>query len=210
MTSRTIRPLALFAALLAALFLSACTSTEQQSGQTEQGHTEQGHTDHSHTESAGDAQAPHNADDITFARDMMPHHDQALQLVDLARDRSSDPALLELASGIAAAQGPEMEQLSQMLRSWGQDPEAGMDHGGHGMAMPGMVDDATMKRLESLSGREFDTLWLESMISHHQGAVEMAKAEIANGDNPEAKALAEQIVAAQEAEIARMKQMLEG
>ncbi|MGE2715914.1 DUF305 domain-containing protein [Mycolicibacterium litorale] len=204
MTTRIIRPLALIAALLAALFLSACTSTEQTEQQGD------GHTDHSHTAPAGDAQAPHNADDITFARDMMPHHQQALQLVDLARDRSTDPALLELASGIAAAQGPEMEQLSGMLRSWGQDPEAGMDHSGHDMAMPGMVDDATMKRLESLNGREFDTLWLESMISHHQGAVEMAKAEIANGDNQEAKALAQQIIDAQEAEIAQMKQMLEG
>ncbi|BBY18430.1 DUF305 domain-containing protein [Mycolicibacterium litorale] len=205
MTARTLRPLALFAALLAALFLSSCTSTEQQSD---------GHTDHTHSENAGgdagDAQAPHNADDITFARDMTPHHQQALELVDLARDRSSDPALLELASGIAAAQGPEMEKMSAMLRSWGQDPGSGMDHSGHGMAMPGMVDDATMQRLESLSGREFDTLWLESMISHHQGAVEMAKAEIANGANPEAKALAEEIIKAQEAEIAQMKQMLEG
>lgn len=207
MTARTLRPLALFAALLAALFLSSCTSTDQQQ-------QSDGHTEHSHSETAaGDAQpgqAPHNADDITFARDMMPHHKQALELVDLARDRSSDPALLELASSIAAAQGPEMDQLSGMLRSWGQDPEAGMDHEGHGMAMPGMVDDATMQRLESLRGREFDTLWLESMISHHQGAVEMAKAEVANGDNPQAKELAQHIIEAQEAEIAQMKQMLEG
>ncbi|WP_193045080.1 DUF305 domain-containing protein [Mycolicibacterium baixiangningiae] len=202
MTARTLRPLALFAALLAVLFLSACTSSEQQSD---------GHTDHAHSEAAGDTQSPHNADDVTFARDMMPHHQQALQLVDLARGRSNDPALLELASAIAAAQGPEMDQLAGMLRSWGQDPEVGMDHSGHDMAaMPGMVDDATMKRLESLSGREFDTLWLESMISHHQGAVEMAKAEIANGDNPEAKAMAQHIIDAQEAEIAQMKQMLEG
>jgi uncharacterized protein (DUF305 family) len=209
MTSRAVRPLALFAALFAALFLSSCTGPEQQSD---------GHTDHTHSETADNGtaagaqpgQARHNADDITFARDMMPHHKQALQLVDLARDRSTDPALLDLASKIATAQGPEMGQLSEMLRSWGQDPEAGMHHGGHDMAMPGMVDDATMKRLESLSGREFDTLWLQSMISHHQGAVEMAKAEIANGDNPDAKTLAQHIVEAQEAEIAQMKQMLEG
>ena len=141
---------------------------------------------------------------------MMPHHGQALQLVDLARDRSSDPALLQLSSRIAAAQGPEMDQLAGMLRSWGEDPEAGMDHSGHGMAMPGMVDDATMKRLESLRGAELDTLWLESMIAHHRGAVEMAKAEIVNGDNDAAKALAGEIIKAQEAEIAQMKQMLEG
>lgn len=202
MTSRNLRPLALFAAVLAALFLSACTNTEPQQSD--------GHTDHTQNESAGDAQAPYNADDVAFARGMMPHHGQALQLVDLARDRSSDPALLQLSSRIAAAQGPEMDQLAEMLRSWGEDPEAGMDHSGHGMAMPGMVDDATMKRLESLRGAELDTLWLESMIAHHRGAVEMAKAEIANGDNDAAKALAGEIIKAQEAEIAQMKQMLEG
>jgi uncharacterized protein (DUF305 family) len=202
MTSRALRPLALFAALLAALFLSSCTSTGQQQAD--------GHTDHTHSEAAGDGQTAHNPADVTFARDMMPHHQQALQLVDLARDRSSDPALLELASAIAAAQGPEMDQLAGMLRSWGEDPEAGMHHGGHGMAMPGMVDDATMKRLESLRGAEFDTLWLESMISHHEGAVGMAEAEIAGGDSADAKAMAEHIVEAQKAEIAQMKQMLEG
>lgn len=204
MTSRVLRPLALLAAVLTALFLSSCTSSEPEGD---------GHTDHTHSETAENAeagQAPHNADDVTFARDMMPHHEQALQLVDLARGRSNDPALLELASAIAAAQGPEMDRMADMLRSWGEDPEAGMHHGGHGMAMPGMVDDATMKRLESLSGREFDTLWLESMISHHQGAVEMAKAEIANGVDPQAKELAEAIIKAQEAEIAQMKKMLEG
>ncbi|KUI24289.1 DUF305 domain-containing protein [Mycobacterium sp. IS-1742] len=208
MTSRTLRPLALFAAPLVALFLSSCTSTEPQQAD---GHTDHGqHSEAGHDQAAGHDQGPHNADDVTFARDMMPHHEQALQLVDLARDRSSDPALLELASAIAAAQGPEMDQLAGMLRSWGQDPEAGMHHGGHGMTMPGMVDDATMKRLESLRGAEFDTLWLESMISHHQGAVEMAKAEIANGDNADAKSMAEHIVETQQAEIAQMKQMLEG
>ncbi|WP_197375779.1 DUF305 domain-containing protein [Mycolicibacterium baixiangningiae] len=205
MTSNAVRPLALFAALLAALFLSSCTSTEQSQGD--------GHTDHSHTESAGesagDAQAPHNADDVAFAQEMMAHHKQALELVDMARDRSTDPALLELAAGIGAAQGPEMGQMAEMLRGWGQDPDGAMQHGGHS-TMPGMVDDATMARLRSLSGREFDTLWLESMISHHQGAVEMAKAENANGENADAKALAEHIIEAQEAEIAQMKQMLEG
>jgi uncharacterized protein (DUF305 family) len=203
MTSRALRPLALFAALLAALFLSSCTSTEQQSD---------GHTDHTHSEAAGepaDGQASHNADDVTFAQEMMGHHKQALELVDMARDRSTDPALLELAAGIGAAQGPEMGQMAEMLRGWGQDPDGAMHHGGHS-SMPGMVDDATMARLRSLSGREFDTLWLESMISHHQGAVEMAKAENANGQNADAKALAGHIIEAQEAEIAQMKQMLEG
>lgn len=202
--SRRARLTALLAATATALWLSACTpSTEQAAGD--------GHADHTPSASEDSAeQGPHNADDVSFAQNMMPHHKQALEMVDLARQNSTDPALLELASGIAAAQGPEMGQLSEMLRSWGQNPDAAMDHSGHAMAMPGMVDTATMQRLGSLRGPEFDTLWLQSMISHHQGAIEMAKAEIANGQNPEAKALAEQIAKAQEAEITQMKQMLEG
>jgi uncharacterized protein (DUF305 family) len=204
MTSRTARLAALLAATFAALWLSACTpSTENSSAGS--------HTDHTPSASEDSTDlGPHDADDISFAQGMMPHHKQALEMVDLARQNTTDPALLELASGIAAAQGPEMGQLSEMLRSWGQNPDAALAHSSHGMAMPGMVDTATMGRLESLRGAEFDTLWLQSMISHHQGAIEMAKAEIANGQNPEAKQLAEQIVKAQEAEITQMKQMLEG
>jgi uncharacterized protein (DUF305 family) len=76
--------------------------------------------------------------------------------------------------------------------------------------MQGMVDEATMSKLKSLNGAEFDKLWLESMISHHQGAIEMAKAEIANGDNVDAKSLAQNIVTTQEGEIGQMKQMLGG
>lgn len=197
------RLVALIAAFAAALLLSSC------SDQAEQPSAGEGHTDHTQSESAGDAQAAHNADDVSFAQNMLPHHQQAIELADLAPQRSTDPALLDLASAIAAAQGPEVEQMTQMLRSWGEDPA--MDHGGHAghdMTMPGMVDAATMQRLETLSGAEFDTLWLQSMIAHHQGAVEMAKAELANGENPEAKTLAQQIIDAQEAEIAQMNEML--
>ena len=76
--------------------------------------------------------------------------------------------------------------------------------------MQGMVDEATMTKLESLNGPEFDTLWLESMIGHHQGAIEMAKAEIANGENVDAKRMAQTIIDTQQAEIGQMKQMLGG
>jgi uncharacterized protein (DUF305 family) len=76
--------------------------------------------------------------------------------------------------------------------------------------MQGMVDAAAMTKLESLNGAEFDKLWLESMVSHHQGAIEMAKAEIADGDNVDAKTLAKNIVATQEAEIGQMQQKLGG
>jgi uncharacterized protein (DUF305 family) len=203
MTNFTTRGAAILAALATALFLSSCTSQES-------GNASDGHTEHQHSETQDSAgQAAHNADDVAFAREMMPHHKQALELTDLARDRSTDPALLELAAGIAAVQGPEMGQLADMLRGWGENPDADMGHGAHS-SMPGMVDDATLTRLRSLNGKEFDTLWLESMISHHQGAVEMAKAELANGQDAAAKEMAQHIVDTQQAEIDQMRQMLGG
>jgi uncharacterized protein (DUF305 family) len=67
-----------------------------------------------------------------------------------------------------------------------------------------------MTRLESLQGTEFDTLWLESMIAHHEGAIGMAEAELTGGANADAKGLAQQIIDAQQAEIAQMKTMLGG
>jgi uncharacterized protein (DUF305 family) len=100
--------------------------------------------------------------------------------------------------------------LVQWTEGTGNPTSSDSGHGGHGSTMQGMVDAATMAKLESLNGAEFDKLWLESMISHHQGAIEMAKAELANGDNVDAKSLATNIVTTQEAEIGQMKQMLGG
>ncbi|MGE0221558.1 DUF305 domain-containing protein, partial [Mycolicibacterium sp.] len=97
------------------------------------------------------------------------------------------------------------------LVQWNENPETNTDdHTGHEQSMPGMVDDATMARLESLQGAEFDTLWLQSMIAHHEGAVQMAEAEVQRGENVDAIAIARTMVSAQEAEIGQMKQMLEG
>lgn len=158
--------------------------------------------------------AGHNADDVAFATDMVPHHQQAIELSELVPERSTDPELVALASKIAAEQQPEINILNVFLVQWNENPEAGVgsegDHAGHGQTMQGMVDDATMARLESLRGPEFDALWLQSMIGHHQGAVEMAKAEIANGENVDAISMAKTMVTAQEADIAQMKSMLEG
>jgi uncharacterized protein (DUF305 family) len=141
---------------------------------------------------------------------MIPHHQQAVEMSALVADRSTNPELIELAKKISAAQQPEIEIMKVFLVQWKENPDTGSAHGGHGGTMAGMVDEATMTRLESLNGAEFDTLWLESMISHHQGAIEMAKAEIANGENVDAKGLAQTIIDTQQAEIGQMKQMLGG
>ena len=158
----------------------------------------------------------YNADDVSFATNMITHHKQAIELSELVPERTSDPELAALASRIAAVQQPEINIMNVFLVQWNENPDAstgssdGEDHAGHGQAMSGMVDAATIAKLKSLRGNEFDTLWLESMISHHRGAIEMANAEVANGANIDAVALAERMAATQEAEIGQMKQMLEG
>ena len=196
------RIVAVLAGLATAIVISGCTSPSSSDG----------HTDHTHAETTpviSGQPAGFNADDVTFASDMVPHHQQAVEMSALVPDRSTNPQVIDLAQKISAAQEPEIETLKAFLVQWQENPSDNSGHGGHdGMAMDGMVDDATMKRLESLKGAEFDTLWLQSMVGHHQGAIEMAKAEIANGANVDAKSLAQHIVSDQEAEIAQMKQML--
>jgi uncharacterized protein (DUF305 family) len=197
----TARIAVLFAAVAAALFLSSCSGSSSDSSAnptTSEGPVITG------------APAGYNADDVAFATNMIPHHQQAVEMSALVPDRSTNAELIALAQQISAAQQPEIDVMKVFLVQWNENPETSSGHGGHGNTMTGMVDAATMTKLQSLNGAEFDKLWLESMIGHHQGAIEMAKAELANGDNVDAKSLAKNIVTTQEAEIGQMKQMLGG
>jgi uncharacterized protein (DUF305 family) len=200
MPSLTARVAAIVATAAAALFLSSCSSPSD------------GHTDHPASDQPVITGQPagYNADDVAFATNMIPHHEQAVELSAMVPDRSTNAELIGLAQQISGAQQPEINVMKVFLVQWNENPEANSGHEGHGSTMAGMVDAPTMTKLESLNGAEFDKLWLESMISHHQGAIEMAKAEITNGDNVDAKALADKIVATQEAETGQMKQMLGG
>jgi uncharacterized protein (DUF305 family) len=205
MKSVTRRVAAALAAVAAALSLSSCSSPASD-----------GHTGHEHADEPVITGQPagYNADDVAFATNMIPHHQQAVELSALVPDRSTNTQLVALAQQISAEQQPEINVMKVFLVQWtdgaGNPTPSNSVHAGHGNAMQGMVDEATMTKLQSLNGAEFDKLWLESMISHHQGAIEMAKAEIANGDNVDAKDLAKNIVTTQEAEIGKMKQMVGG
>lgn len=196
---------AALAALAAALVLSSC------GGAGSGGHTAQQSSDQPVITGQP---AGHNADDVAFVTNMIPHHQQALDLSAIVPDRSTDPQVIALAKQISAAQRPEINVMKVLLVQWTDGAENPMSpdpgHGGHSGAMSGMVDDATMTKLKSSNGTDFDKLWLASMIGHHRGAIEMAKAEIANGDNVDAKALAKNIVATQDAEIGQMTQLLGG
>lgn len=140
--------------------------------------------------------AGHNADDVAFAQQMIPHHRQALDMAKLVPSRSTNPKVADLANRIEKAQDPEIRQMEGRLSAWG----AGSGH----ESMHG--DD--MAQLEAAKGAEFDRLWLGSMIKHHQGAVEMAQTELAKGSDAGAKDLARKIIDAQQAEITEMQGLL--
>ena len=157
---------------------------------------------------APDAQSTeHNAADVTFAQKMIPHHQQALDMAAMVPSRTTNGKLVVMAKHIALDQQAQIETLQGLLQQWGEPAAA--DHMGHdGMGMDGMVDAATMDRLPTLKGAEFDNLWLESMISHHQGAVAMSEPEVAQGKNPTAVKMAKIIVEWQRFEIGQMHAML--
>jgi uncharacterized protein (DUF305 family) len=199
---------ATLAAAATVVLLSSCSSPESD-----------GHADHQHGSESSAASTPtgqqpaaFNDADVTFVTDMIPHHEQAVQMSALVPDRSTDPAVLKLAADISAEQGPEIETMKAFLVQWkgGSASQSEGHNGMEGMQMPGMVDGGTMSKLQSLTGAEFDTLWLQSMIGHHEGAIGMSNTEIASGANADAKKLAQEIVTTQQAEIGQMKKMLGG
>ena len=160
--------------------------------------------------------AANNAADRMFAQMMIPHHEQAVEMSDLAASRAADPEVKQLADQIKDAQAPEVTQMRDWLTRWGvpMPTTSGDGHGtGHGMPemdheMPGMMSDAEMARLKAATGPEFDRQFLTMMIAHHEGAITMSEEEIAQGANPDAKALAQQIINAQRTEIDTMKKIL--
>jgi uncharacterized protein (DUF305 family) len=152
------------------------------------------------------AAGPHNDADVMFAQGMIPHHQQAVAMSDmiLAKD-DIDPKVTDLATQIKAAQAPEIAQMSGWLAGWGQNPSPsmGMDHDMGG----GMMSQADMDALDQATGKEAARLFLTGMITHHKGAITMAQHEVANGQNPEAVALAQKIITDQQAEITSMTQL---
>ncbi len=163
------------------------------------------------SETGPDAGADAEADaaDVMFAQMMLPHHEQAIEMSDalLAKDGIS-PELVDLAEQIKAAQGPEIDTLTGWLDDWGADPEAGAGsgHGDHGMA--GMMSAEDLQGLEDATGTDAERLFLEQMVAHHEGAVEMAQAEVSGGRHAGAVEMARSVVDTQTAEIQQMRDLL--
>ena len=172
--------------------------------------------------------------DVRFLTGMIPHHAQAVAMVDLAEGREISSQVRSLMDEIKAAQQPEIDQMQGLLSDWGRpevdisDPTQlmsdmsgmgdmeGMDHSGmdmegmEGMGMDGMMSADMFSQLEKASDADFERLWLQMMVAHHEGAVDQAEAELEQGKNPEALGLAREIVRTQTAEIETMRSLLQG
>jgi uncharacterized protein (DUF305 family) len=149
-----------------------------------------------------------------FARDMMVHHDQAVTMAMLIRDRTDDPVLRSMATDMVLTQQNQIGQMFGWLNLWGlpatgtQPAMTWMGHPTTGL-MPGMATPQQIADLASLNGTEADIAFLELMIPHHQAAIPMAQYALDNSDVPAVRDLARQILAAQEVEIANMQTMLD-
>lgn len=155
----------------------------------------------------------HDEADIAFAQQMIPHHEQAVEMAELATTRASSSDVKALATTIEAAQQPEIDRMDSWLTAWGAStgqasgqasPDGGMDMG----SGTGMMSASDMNSLSAMRGTAFDTAFLTMMQQHHAGAVAMAQAELADGQNAQALALAASIIVTQTAEIGQMQAML--
>lgn len=161
------------------------------------------------TVASGGVTADHNTSDVMFAQMMIPHHEQAIELADMALDPTNGASadVIALAQSVKAAQDPEIAQMKALLGAWGEPVEM-MDGMDHSSMMEGMLSTDGLAAIDALTGAAFDTAWLEAMIAHHGGAITMAESALDTGSNGEIKALAEAVIAGQQAEIDRMKALL--
>jgi len=162
-----------------------------------------------------------NDADVVFAQSMIPHHEQAVEMAELAlaAEAAAGAEIVALATAVQGAQDPEIVLMRSLLESWdqptempgmdgmedmGSDEMDDMDHGG----MEGMMSGEEMAALMALTGTDFDQAWAEMMIRHHEGAIAMAQTVLDSGTNPDVQLLADQIISAQQAEIDQMRAML--
>jgi uncharacterized protein (DUF305 family) len=151
-----------------------------------------------------------NDADIEFAQGMIAHHEQAVEMAEIALDPNigASAAVVDLATRIQAAQEPEIDQMTAWLTAAGE-PVAMDLSDGHDMSdMDGMMSADDMDALAAATGADFDRTWTGMMIEHHQGAISQSETVKADGSNPDVLALADQIIAVQQAEIAEMQQLL--
>lgn len=158
------------------------------------------------TSAAVAASTEFNDDDVMFAQMMIPHHEQAVEMSDIALDPTvqAGAKVIELATQIKGAQDPEIAQMKSLLTEWGKPLTAddGMDHGS---MMEGMLSVEELDALATRTGTEFDAAWATAMIAHHEGAIAMAEDVLNGGVNGAVAELARAIISGQQAEIETLR-----
>ncbi|MDQ0603730.1 uncharacterized protein (DUF305 family) [Streptomyces canus] len=147
-----------------------------------------------------------NSADVSYARMMIEHHTQALELTELAPERAKSTKVEKLAERIKAAQGPEIAAMRSWLKTYGKQETQEGDAHDHA-SMPGMATEAQIDKLRAAEGTAFDQLFLTLMITHHEGAITMATDVKGQGNNIRIEEMADDVVAQQTAEISRMRDM---
>jgi uncharacterized protein (DUF305 family) len=148
-----------------------------------------------------------------FARDMMVHHAQAVQMAEIVRDKTESQTVRTIAADMALTQQAQIGMMQGWLTTWGlpvAGTEAAMGWMGHPVEglMPGMATPEEIDRLREASPEEADVLFLRLMIPHHQAAIPMAEAVLGRTDRPEVELLAEAMADSQQLEIQMMQEML--
>jgi len=148
-----------------------------------------------------------------FARDMIVHHSQAVEMSEIVRDRTENDLIKTLATDISLTQQAQIGQMQGWLNLWGlpvtgtEPAMAWMDMSTEGR-MPGMASQEEINRLRNLPPEDADRLFLKLMIPHHEAAIPMANAMLTRTSNPAVERFAEAVIASQTAEIKAMRDML--
>ena len=175
--------------LIIAFALSGCSDSSNM-GMEHEGHSSGASSDLS-------------SDDIMFLQMMIPHHQQAIDISNLAMKASQDAELIELAKIIARDQAAEIKQM----KAWLTDAGASEDMGHSMDGMGGMLSDDELAALSAATGKEFDVLWLKGMTEHHDGAIHMTQM-IEDAQNADIKEFGTKVIKDQSEQIAQMKKML--
>ncbi len=153
-----------------------------------------------------------NAAEIEFAQGMIAHHEQAIEMAEIALDPNigASAEVIDLATRIKGGQDPEVDLMTGWLDAAGEPVVMDLSEGHDMSSMEGMMTAEQMDAMAAMTGNGFDQMWLEMMIVHHEGAIAQSQTVKASGSNAQVLALADQIITAQQAELTEMDQLLQG
>jgi uncharacterized protein (DUF305 family) len=186
-------------AATAALVLAACgSSTTSSAGKSGDSAAMPGMTQ----QTTGGTAAFNDAD-VAFAQMMIPDHQMTAKMAELAQQKAAGKGLKTLAAQMLEGQQKSATTLQGWLTTWGKPTKADMA----GMTMPGAMSDKDMTMLKSMKGMDFDMMFAQMMIKHHEGSIQMAKDEQAKGSSAEAKAMAADMIKTRQAEVEQLRKL---